>query len=331
MSPAAQGAQLFLLAGLAFLALGTLASAALVRLCRTKLSRWEPRSRHRALVGLAALPVLTALALVFAVSLPSIIALIVPGLDHCAEHDHGHAHLCFIHLPKVGIHLGLMLGLLFLLSYAVLRALFAASSIARALRVVASLARTSEQRPELGISLIESSLPVCLAAGLLRPRVLVSRGLFNSLTRTERAVVIAHEQAHVRRRDAFVACLVRAFAVVHLPQVACWLVNEVEIAAEQACDEAAALAVGDRLAVAAAILRVERALQGGASAPSTQVAAAFGARAVTRRVEALLSDPTPPQSLRALTVAASVALGSVLLLATELHHLTESVLSRIAH
>jgi Zn-dependent protease with chaperone function len=331
MSPAAQSAQLFLLAAVAFLAIGSLASALVVRLVHDKLSQWEPRARHRALATLAALPVLTALALLFAVSLPSFVALVAPGYDHCLVHDDAHAHLCFVHLPKVSINTALMLGLVFVVSYALLRAALAASSVLRAVRVVAVLARTGEPRPDLGITIVESTHPVCLTAGLLRPRVLLSRGLFESLGAEERAVILAHERAHVQRRDALVASFVRALGVLHLPTVGSWLVRELEVAAEQACDEEAALAVTDRLAVAAAILSVERAAQHAAASPLDPVAVAFGARAVERRVQALLSEPTPPRSLRAMAVSLGVALLGVLALADELHHLTESLLSAIAH
>jgi beta-lactamase regulating signal transducer with metallopeptidase domain len=331
MSLAAQSAQLFLLAGIAFLAFGALVATAFVRIGGARLSRWEPRARHRAIAMLAALPAASAVVLLFAATLPSLVALVAPALDHCPVHDDGHAHLCFVHLPKVGIHTGLLLCLVFLVSYAALRAVFAASSVVRAVRVVAALARTGEQRRDLGITIVETSQPVCFAAGLLRPRVLLSRGLFNALSPEERAVVLAHERAHVRRRDALVGSVVRALAVVHLPWVGRWLVHELEVAAEQACDEEAARFVTDRVSVAAAILMVERAAQHAAARELAPVAVAFGARAVERRVEALLGEPEPPRSLRPLAISIGVGLVSVLVLADELHHLTESVLSVIAH
>lgn len=331
MSLSAQSAQLFLLAGVVFLALGALSAAVLVRLGGARLARWEPRARHRALALLAALPAISALGLLFAASLPSLIALVAPGLDHCPVHDDGHAHLCFVHLPKVGVHTGLLEGLVFLTSYAVLRAGFAASSVLRALRVVAALARTGERRSDLGITIMETTQPLCFAAGLFRPRVLLSRGLFDALSAEERAVILAHERAHVRRRDALVASVARALAAFHLPWVGRWLVHEIEVAAEQACDEEAARCVADRVSVAAAILAVERATQDAISRELGSVAVAFGARAVERRVEALLGDPPQQQSLRPLVVSFGVAVVGLLALADELHHLTESVLSVIAH
>lgn len=331
MSPAAQSAQLFLLAGCTFLALGALVAAVILRLTKARLAQWEPHARHRAIGMLAALPVASALALLFSASLPSLLALVVPALDHCPAHGDGHAHLCFIHLPPEGIHGGLLLLLVFVASYAGLRSLFAAARISRALRVVSALVKTGEPRPELGVTLVESSQPVCFAAGIVRPRVLLSRGLFEALSPEERAVVLAHERAHVRRRDALVGAVVRALAVVHLPWVGRWLVRELEVAAEQACDEAAARCVADRVSVAATILTVERVARHAGTWDLAPIAAAFGARAVERRVEALLDEPVPPPRLRWLNVTSAAALGSSLVLADELHHLTESVLSIIAH
>jgi Zn-dependent protease with chaperone function len=331
MNLAAQGAQLFVLAGVVFLALGALLAAVSVRLFGARLSRWEPSTRHRALMLLAALPALSAVVLLFVASLPSLLALLVPGLDHCSSHQDRHAHLCFVHLPRVGIHTGLLVGLVFLASYALLRGGLAVSSAVRALRVVATLARTGEHRSDLGITIVETRQPVCFAAGLLRPRVLLSRGLFESLSGEQRAVILAHERAHVMRRDALLASVAQALAAFHLPGIGRWLVAELEVAAEQACDEEAARCVSDRVAVAAAILAFERAAQGLAAHDLGVVSAGFGARAVERRVEALLGDPPQRQSLRPVVIALSAAAAGLLLLANQLHHLTESVLSVIAH
>lgn len=322
---------MFLLAGVAYLALGSLLAAVIVRCAGARVIRWEPRARHRALVVLAALPAVTAVGLLFAASLPSLMALAVPALDHCSAHDDGHAHLCFAHFPKSGIHTGLLLSLVFLVCYAALRVAFAAFSLVRAARVVAALAKTGEQRADLGITLIDTTQTVCLAAGLFRPRVFVSRGLFDILSAEEREVILAHERAHVRRRDAAIASLVRALAMVHMPRVGSWLVAEIEVAAEQICDEEAAAAVGDRVAVAAAILTVERAAQHTVGPQFDPVAVAFGVRAVERRVEALLAAPLPQKSFGALAVLFGAALLGAFVLADEVHHLTESLLSVIAH
>jgi beta-lactamase regulating signal transducer with metallopeptidase domain len=203
--------------------------------------------------------------------------------------------------------------------------------MARAVRVLHVLAASGQTRSDLGATVLETSQPLCVAAGLLRPRILVSRGLLDSLSTEERAVVLTHERAHVRRRDALFAGLVRMLAALHLPVVARWLVGELDVAAEQACDEEAGELVGDRIAVASAILTVERALQSASAAPLAPIAVAFGRCAVERRVEALLCEPERPRSLRPILAWLGGAAIVVLASAAELHHVTESLLSFIAH
>ncbi len=331
MSPAWHSAQLFLLAGLAFLAVGSLGAAVVVGLVRNRLPSWEPRARHRAIVLLAAFPVLAALSLLVAVSLPSLAALLVPGLDHCTAHDDGHAHLCFTHLPEAPAHTGVTLSLALLVGYGFLRASLALTRVVRALRVVDALARVGDAQLAHGFTIIDTTEPVCLAAGLLRPRVLISRSLLEALGSDERAVVLAHEQAHVRRRDALTGSFVRALSVLHLPHVGRWLVSELDVAAEQVCDEEAATA-SDRVTVAAAILTVERAVwRSTAALPFGSVVVAFGAHAVERRVEALLAEPPAPTSLWKLSSGLGVALAAVLVNAAELHHAAEFLLSAVAH
>ena len=332
MSPLIHGAQYFLLAGMAFLAIGSATSALLVRAIRGKLVQFEARLRYRALSVLGALPLLTAVALLFSACLPSLLALVVPAFDHCPRHDDGHPHLCFVHLPQVGMSTPLVLGLVFVSFYAVLRAGIAAASVLRAERMLQSLIRTGERRIDLGVTILDATQPVCLAAGLINPCILMSRGLLDCLSDEERRVVLAHERAHVRRRDALMASVMRAFCVVQLPWVARWLVQEAEIAAEQICDEAASHSVGDRVAVASAILTVERAAKLAVDEPLAPVAVAFGQCAVERRVESLLKDEISPRiPLRpAVTWLAVVTIG-VLVAANELHHVTESLLSVVLH
>lgn len=328
MSPAVHSGLFFALAGLAFTLLGALGAAVLVRLVGARLARWEPRARHRALLLLAALPAVTGLGLLFAVSLPSLLGLVVPSLDHCLAHAGGHSHLCFVHLPEAGIHPALVLSLGFVASYVALRAALALASLWRSSRVAAALANTGELHAELGITVIEAAHPVCLTVGLLRPRVLLSRGLFETLDAEARTVVVAHERAHLHRRDALASSLARALAVLHLPGVGRYLVRELSIAAEQTCDEEAARLV-DRVAVAETILTVERAVL---HAPALgAVAVAFGACAIERRIEALLEEPAPRRPLRRLALTCAAAVACVLVLAGELHHLAESALSVIAH
>lgn len=328
MSPAVQ---MFAVAAVVFLMVGSGVSALVVRVSGDRVLKMDPRSRHRAIMMLAALPLLVAGTLLFSALLPSLVSLVVPSVDHCLVHEDGHAHLCFVHLPTTGIHFTLALTLVFVATYGVVRFGLAVYDLRRAVHVINAALTTGEARGDLNLTVIDCEQPLCVTAGLLRPRVILSRPLLHGLSPTELNVVLAHERAHVVRRDALTSYLVRALASLHLPAAAQWLVHEVDIAAEQACDEAAVVSVGDRLTVAAAILGVERMTQRALSFALSPAVVAFGACAVERRVEALLADPLPSRGLRTVVSSFAGAVLCALLISDELHHLTESLLATFTH
>ena len=116
---------------------------------------------------------------------------------------------------------------------------------------------------------------------------------------------------------------------LHLPSFRRTLLDELGLAAEEACDEAAAASCGARLDVAEAIVAVERSLAPYSGGALGAAVVAFGERAVTRRVESLLAPPRRAGSLRvALVIGACVALG-LAAAAPHVHHLAESVLSHV--
>jgi len=330
VSPVADSAGLFVVAGAGYLAFGSVATAALVHFAGARLTHWEPRARHRALVAIAALPILFAVGMVFATSLPSLVALVAPRRDHCPVDHDGHAHLCFVHLPSGGVPVGVVALLGLVAGYFAVRAAVGIARVVRALRVATTLAETGVVRRELDATIVESERPLCLTVGLVRPSVILSRGLVDALAPGDRAIVVAHERAHVRRRDALVTSLVRALAALHVPRVGRWLVEEIETAAEQACDEDAANTIGDRVAVAEAILAVERVACGAAAHSISLAAVAMGARAIERRVRALLEEPLPRRSLQPFAFGTLLAFFALLTHADELHHATEFALALLA-
>ena len=103
MTPNVYAVELFALAWIGLLALGSLIAAIAVRVCQRRLALWEPRARHRALVLLVSLPLLVASVLMLSAVLRALVSLIVPGADHCVNHDGDHPHLCFVHLPSVPV------------------------------------------------------------------------------------------------------------------------------------------------------------------------------------------------------------------------------------
>jgi hypothetical protein len=94
--------------------------------------------------------------------------------------------------------------------------------------------------------------------GVLRPRVYISRGTLEMLSRDELAAVVAHEAHHASRRDPLriFAARVLGEALFFLPALR-RLADRYAALAELAADEAAVERSGDRRALASALLVFE--------------------------------------------------------------------------
>ncbi|MFE2247580.1 M56 family metallopeptidase [Streptomyces lavendulae] len=126
-------------------------------------------------------------------------------------------------------------------------------------------------------------------------RVVVTSGMVGALKPAEREVLLAHERAHLAGRHHLLAAVVDLSARVH-PAVAS-LRKLLEFYLERWADESAAIAVGNRKAVAEAIARAALARAAQRRRPGTGypvLSATTGP--VPQRVEALLLPrPTAPQ------------------------------------
>src|SRR5258708_22632460 len=101
---------------------------------------------------------------------------------------------------------------------------------------------------------ISRAVPVLTAAGVLRPRVLMSGAAEFLLTTKELQTALRHELAHVRRRDNLKKLLLRFVAfpgMIGLEEV--WLE-----ATEMAADDSAVSSVGEALDLAAALIKLSR-------------------------------------------------------------------------
>ena len=189
------------------------------------------------------------------------------------------------------------------------------------------LARLPRQASQLGrdVEIVGSQTPFAFAAGLLRPRIHVAARLLEALPAPQLAAVIEHERAHARRRDPLLRLAARVLSRAHLPRVRRALLGELAMASEQACDAEAGRRVGDRLAVAEAILAVERLLAAAVPAPR-------GSRAsmATRCPSACArcSRPSRPRRRAAPSCLRSRSPASSGVACIDpLHHLTEHLLA----
>lgn len=290
-------------------------------------ARATPERRHRAFVALAMTPSILALAMFSAALLPPLVSLLVPALDHCLAHDDHHFHICFRHIPPVlvsGLAQGIALGLVVLGSFVLLRASLRARRRARAWR---SLLLTSRYDSALGAHIVALTTPLAFTAGLWRPRVFVSEALVRDADPETLAIVLAHEHAHARRRDVLVLAVAAWGLRLFGRRTRALLQAELALSAERAADECAAHASGDRLAVAAAIIRVAQHVT---ASPQLGVARVhFGAGHIDARVAALMA-PSPAITGRAVALAAlgAAALG-LLVAADPLHHVIETLVGQL--
>lgn len=152
---------------------------------------------------------------------------------------------------------------------------------------LARIARQGEPRQIEGLRVV-----VCDQAlepgvfGIVRPLVLLPRGVEQQLCPDELEAVLAHERAHVRRRDnlwSAVHGVVECLFWFH-PGV-WWLGRKLVEERERACDEAVLEAGADREAYASSILRVCRFY---VEVPETCAAGVSGGGGLRQRIAGIL-------------------------------------------
>jgi Zn-dependent protease with chaperone function len=293
------------------------------------MTAWSPDSRHRAWLVLAFAPVILSTAGVLATFVPSLLALVWVEYDHCLVHPGTHVHLCLVHFPRQLGNVGSWLVLVVAAVILSARAGKATVELVRASRLRSRLLAHGAHDPALSAWVLPTERPLCLSAGVFRPTIVVSTGLLDAVTREQLGAVLAHERAHATRNDTMFRLLARAATAFIWPSARRRVLQAIEIAAEQSCDEAAARAIGDRLTMAEVILKVERLLQ-----PLPRgldpLAIAFGGTAVELRVTALLESPRAEHRSMAVGLLALV-LVALFTVSEPLHHLTETLLGAITH
>jgi Zn-dependent protease with chaperone function len=176
--------------------------------------------------------------------------------------------------------------------------------------VVAELAdRLGAPRPRLVLA--ASERPLALAIGVVRPTLLLSPWMLAHLDKRELASVVAHELAHVVRRDSLVAWMATVLrdAFWYLPTS--WLgQRQLRRDTELAADDLAVSITGGPLALASALAQVWEA--GLSGRPSVAQALAGSSDLMEGRIRRLLAGPVP-RSACSRPSAASLWTGAVAL------------------
>jgi Zn-dependent protease with chaperone function len=292
-------------------------------------ARRAPAARARWYGLLAAAPTVGGVLLMVLCFLPALATLAGLADDHCLDHDDAHLHFCFVHLaaPHGWAAWSMLAGGGLAMLAAVVHQ---TRRLWKTRALLASLGPLSHTDQVSGAGVIPSPIPLALAAGLFKPRIYVSTAVVEALPADQLDAVVEHERAHVARRDGVWRAIVELLSTAHVPAVRRRLLAAFELACEQACDEAAAARVGDRLSVASAIVTMERMCRG--VLPAGAGLSSIGGSNVEARVTALLGQAAPPhRRWMPASVIAVLAVALAVAAADPLHHVTETLLSFLAH
>lgn len=292
---------------------------------RRPLSRLHPSLRGNVLRALAVAPVGLAALGVLLCFAPKLFGSALSRADHCHQHADAHAHFCLNHPPQVTLTAESWMALALLAATVIVLVVVQGWRFRRSARILNQLTSTARFDGRYGAWMIDSDLPIAISVGVLRPRTLLSSGLVEMIPNRLVDAIVAHECAHERRRDGLLKPATELLSFGHVPGTRRALLGDLELACEQACDEEAGHALGDRTRVAEALLAMERVRQ---SMPGFgSVALAFGAHGVPARVESLVSDSPgiswDPRITVGLLAGACVAAAVA---ADPLHHLTETLI-----
>ena len=289
------------------------------RLLRPAIEAWAPAARLRITSALLVMPGIAAAVLAIWSAAPHWWSQV---LGHCALHRADHS--CTWHLPLdgPGSVTWIAVGALGLICFAVAWKLVRLQWHARRLRTTLKLASFD---CSLNIHRLPIQPPLALTAGVRRPRIYVSDGLIAALSADELQRVLAHERAHVHRRDGLRRILLAVGSMGHLPHVRRALLQAWELASEQCCDSAVATSPTDRLALADCLLRVARLTR--AHQVSGYAVCHFHGGQLEQRIHALVAPRRTPTAgfWFVLLVTALSVTGSVSALAPLLHRLIEQV------
>ncbi len=283
---------------------------------RRLLSRCDPARRARLLSAVAAAPAAVGVLGTALCFVPCLLERTPEACRHCADHA-GLLHLCGVPYTPAATSGWWVVALILLPVLVPLVGQL--GRLLRSGRLVRRLEASTVLTADGEAWVVETDR--VFAATTPRGRILVSRRLLDGLSSAELAAVLAHERAHVERGDLRRRVLASLLACAHLPHVRRALLDDLHLASEQACDEVAGAAVGDRLDVVRALLAIGR-LDARALGPA---ALAFSEGHLVARVEALLAPPRAPVSAHAdgglllLVGLASVAA------AHPIHHLAEAL------
>lgn len=220
------------------------------------------------LFALRVLPLAAAAAVTAAFTVPSFLLLEPRSIDE----------------PMGAVPLGLGLCGVLLAGCGVVNATLALRRASRKIAEWLSESRLVDGAGQVPVLRISQAAPALTAAGILRPKVLVSGAAEFVLSGKEFETALRHELVHVRRRDNLKKLVLRLVAFPGMSELEnAWLE-----ATEMAADDAAVSSCGEALDLAAALIKLSRLTPPGPQAELTMALVHTPAESVNARVERLI-------------------------------------------
>lgn len=230
--------------------------------------------------------------------------------------------------PPAGLPEALVVAWIAGASLMVLRLLVQSLSLRRLLARATPLEERWQERAaqlarSLGLQravrvLRSTEIDVPLAAGLLRPVILLPLSALSALPVAQLEAILLHELAHVRRLDYLVNLLQLAVEALlfHHPATH-WISRQIRVEREYCCDDEVVRRSGDPLAYARALERLE-----GLRHPTT-LALAANEGALMLRIRRLLTPSPAPRGRQSLAMTVGL-IATVTVLTLALHHRAEA-------
>ncbi|MCC2605233.1 M56 family metallopeptidase [Planctobacterium marinum] len=172
-------------------------------------------------------------------ALVAILLLSLPQFSSFLVAEHCHGLDCHPHRLQMT---GMTLQVITKISVFVGVFIIACTYIARQLYANRSrfnlLNRLAEPTPA-AYKVLDSNNPFAWCTGLLQPKIFISRGLFDRLSKDELQLVIAHEQAHARRKDNLRKWLIHWATIVWPKGLRSRIRQDLADITEQVCDQVA--------------------------------------------------------------------------------------------
>lgn len=297
------------------------ACALLLTLCyplfRSHIMRWHPATAGNLLLLLLAFPLL--------LSLSSTTMIFLPVFESTLVIAHCHAD-CAVHLPLIEVsglaEIGLALTLL--ISAFLLYRLILNLQVSKQLQK--QLSRLTNDKGSY--QLLDNAQPFVFTLGWWRNEIYLTRGLQEHCNEQDMAVILAHEQAHSRRRDNIRLLAAMLFNLILPGHLGRCLHDDLHLLAESACDFEAAEDL-DALDVAETLLKIKRLVPENWQLGKTVVMSAFTGSEIELRIKALLHgrSESPFQQL-SLKLSCLILILASISLVDPLHHGIEILLTR---